>query len=145
MGIYENRIATLTAAARRRQYAYAANSTSRCRWLLLPCDEPRQQVRRGLPQRWRLCSLCPLVARRLRPYGYASVSLLFDAEPLPSGLLDEGGRRHGRMDAVASDDPCAALSSTQAFPIEANDYLLRVVRYVERNPFRANPVQRAED
>jgi putative transposase len=33
----------------------------------------------------------------------------------------------------------------KAFPIEENQHLLAVLRYVERNPLRANLVQRAED
>ena len=32
-----------------------------------------------------------------------------------------------------------------AFPIEHDDHLLTVLRYVERNPLRANLVERAED
>ena len=33
----------------------------------------------------------------------------------------------------------------KAFPIEEDDHLLRVLRYVERNPLRANLCERAED
>jgi putative transposase len=33
----------------------------------------------------------------------------------------------------------------KAFPIEQDEHLLRVLRYVERNPLRANLVDRAED
>ena len=33
----------------------------------------------------------------------------------------------------------------KAFPIEHDDHLLTVLRYVERNPLRANLVERAED
>jgi putative transposase len=33
----------------------------------------------------------------------------------------------------------------KAFPIEEDDHLLTVLRYIERNPFRANLVDRAQD
>ena len=33
----------------------------------------------------------------------------------------------------------------KAFPIEQDEHLLTVLRYVERNPLRANLVERAED
>ena len=33
----------------------------------------------------------------------------------------------------------------KAFPIEADEHLLAVIRYIERNPLRANLVKRAED
>src|SRR5271154_5028790 len=33
----------------------------------------------------------------------------------------------------------------KSFPLEEDDHLLRVCRYVERNPLRTNLIQRAED
>jgi putative transposase len=61
------------------------------------------------------------------------------------------------MDAVAHDNACAGYhrhyhssghvwqGRFKAFPIAADEHLLAVLRYVERNPLRANLVKRAED
>ena len=58
---------------------------------------------------------------------------------------------------MAFDGPRAALSSAlslkrsrvagtfEAFPIEQDDHLLTVLRYVERNPLRASLVEQAEN
>ena len=61
------------------------------------------------------------------------------------------------MNAVAADLPRAPVSSNydssghvwqgrfKAFPIQVDEHLLAVLRYVEQNPLRAEAVDRAED
>jgi len=51
------------------------------------------------------------------------------------------------LDALALDRPCSPLSQGRfkAFPIQEDDHLLTVIRYIERNPLRAGLVGRAEE
>ena len=63
------------------------------------------------------------------------------------------------MDAVVNDFACAAIPSAlrfirsvwqgrfKAFPIQSDDHLLTVMRYVERNPVRAKsiPIRKAQN
>ncbi len=79
------------------------------------------------------------------------------AQSLPSGLAAEGRRGPRAVDAVAADGPRPAVSPAlryqwpclagpvQGVPVQDDDHLVAVLRYVERNPVRAERVARAED
>ena len=49
------------------------------------------------------------------------------------------------MPRQARNMSCGSLFPSKAFPIEQDEHLLAVLRYVERNPLRANLCQAAED
>ena len=77
----------------------------------------------------------------------AALGLLPDAQPFSPGAVAARGWGREPVDAVASDDARAPVSRARfkAFPIQEDDHLLTVLRYVERNPFRAGLVRGVAD
>jgi len=65
----------------------------------------------------------------------SSISLSLEAETCPE---DVRFVRYSRQ-------LCNIVGSVKAFPIQDDDHLVAVLRYVERNPVRAELVARAED
>ena len=84
----------------------------------------------GVVRHAHALALCPLAARRRRSIG---VHAMVDGHAYPTlarGALDlwNGRAYQGRF---------------KSFPIQEDDHLFTVLRYVERNPLRANLVQDA--
>src|SRR3954451_17216151 len=77
--------------------------------VLLSCSEPGQCSIPGLSQRGRLRGVPPSDVRVVGPLADAAAGLLPDAEPLPSRVAPPRRRRSLAMDAMAHDDPCAAI------------------------------------
>jgi len=65
----------------------------------------------------------------------SSISLSLEAETCPE---DVRFVRYSRQ-------LCNIVGSVKAFPIQQDEHLLTVVRYVERNPLRAGLVERAQE
>ena len=87
----------------------------------------------------------------------ARAGVLPDAQSLPPGPLAGRGRRPPPLDALADDDPHVRRYQRhyhssghiwqgryKCFPVQEDEHLLIVLRYIERNPLRAALVERAE-
>jgi hypothetical protein len=79
------------------------------RWLDVPCAEPRQRPRPGLPRARGLPLLSRDDGRGHDPHPDAGPGLLPDAQPFPPGPLVSSRRRSQPLDALALDHPCPPL------------------------------------
>jgi len=112
---------------------------------LLSRDQSGQCPCGGVSRSGRLQSLLPAATGSDGAHVDATVGRVPDAESFSPGAVAQTRGRSQSIHPVAADGPRAAGARFKAFPIQQDEHLLTVLRYVERNPLRAGLVARAED
>jgi len=121
----------------------------------------RSNARQAFPEGRGLRRIRAHPGRGDPPCDTAEPRALRHAQSLAHGGMASGplGSRGLGLFALADSDPRAAMARPlpssgsghlyqgryKSFPVESDEHLYTVLRYVERNPLRANLVERAQD